>query len=382
MNKKELKYLELSDIHLGHARNTAPEIINNLTAYFHDFKKDSPFVELDYIFIAGDLFDKLLDLSDPDTYAILDWLNRLAYFCSRHDIALRVLEGTPSHDWKQSYLVKALAGIVNTPLDFKYIDTLFIEHHERHDLWILYIPDEWTDNAETTYEQVLQLLKDNNISQVDIGMFHGYFTYQCKIGMQTTQAHDPEAYLSLVKHFINIGHIHTFTTYKRIIASGSFDRLSHGEEEPKGAVLCTIRDNNDDEFLFIENKKAKIFKTITLKSNDIDQCYLQIDKILAKIPHNSYIRIKAKKNHPIYSAFEEFKLRYVMYYFSKKSEEDEDEDKYLLVTDVLQSDVAYTPITLTPQNIVLSLMTEIRAKHQLNVQQDQLLTSILESNNA
>lgn len=382
MNKKEIKYLELSDIHLGHARNTTSEIVNNLNSFFHDFKSSSPFVNLDYVFIAGDLFDGLLDLSDSDTYVIMEFLNRLAYFCARHEIALRVLEGTPSHDWKQSYLVKALVNFVSIPLDFKYVDTLFIEYHEKNDLRILYIPDEWTDSAETTYKQVLQLLKDNNITEVDLGIFHGYFTYQCKIGMQTTQAHDPEAYLSIVKHFINIGHIHTFTTYKRIIASGSFDRLSHGEEEPKGAVLCTIREDNNDEFLFIENKSAKIFKTITLKSNDIDQCYLQIEKVLAKIPHNSHIRIKAKKNHPIYSAFEQFKLRYVMYYFSKKSEEEEDEDKYLLMTDVLQSDVAYTPITLTAENIVSSLMTEIRSKHQLTDQQDQLLTSILESHNA
>ena len=382
MNKKEIKYLELSDIHLGHPRNTTPEILSNLTAFFHNFKHDSPFVNLDYIFIAGDLFDGLLDLSNKFTYDIIAWLNRLAMFCSRYDIALRVLEGTPSHDWKQSHLAKALANIVGVSLDFKYIDTLFIEHHEKNDLRILYIPDEWSDNAELTYQQVLELLKENNIEQVDLGMFHGYFTYQCKIGMLTTQAHDPEAYLSLVKHFINIGHIHTFSTYKRIIASGSFDRLSHGEEEPKGAVLCTIREDNDDEFLFIENKTAKIFKTITLKSSNIDQCYLQIEKVLAKLPNNSYVRIKAKKNHPIYTALDEFKVKYPMYYFTKKSEEEEEEDKYLLVTDVLQSDVAYTPITLTPENIVSSLMTEIRNKQLLNPRQDQLLVSILESHNA
>lgn len=382
MNKKEIKYLELSDVHLGHSRNTTPEILNNLTAFFHDFKHDSPFVNLDYVFIAGDLFDGLLDLSNKFTYDIIAWLNRLALFCARHDIALRVLEGTPSHDWKQSHLVKALANIVGVSLDFKYIDTLFIEHHEKNDLRILYIPDEWSDDADQTYQQVLKLLKENNIQQVDLGMFHGYFTYQCKIGMQTTQAHDPEAYLSLVKHFINIGHIHSFSTYKRIIASGSFDRLSHGEEEPKGAVLCTIREDNDDEFLFIENKTAKIFKTITLKSANIDQCYLQIEKVLAKLPINSYIRIKAKKNHPIYTALDEFKVKYPMYYFTKKSEEEEEEDKYLLVTDVLQSDVAYTPITLTSENIVSSLMTEIRNKQLLNSRQDQLLVSILESHNA
>lgn len=382
MNKKEIKYLELSDVHLGHSRNTTPEILNNLTAFFHDFKHDSPFVNLDYVFIAGDLFDGLLDLSNKFTYDIIAWLNRLALFCARHDIALRVLEGTPSHDWKQSHLVKALANIVGVSLDFKYIDTLFIEHHEKNDLRILYIPDEWSDDADQTYQQVLKLLKENNIQQVDLGMFHGYFTYQCKIGMQTTQAHDPEAYLSLVNHFINIGHIHSFSTYKRIIASGSFDRLSHGEEEPKGAVLCTIREDNDDEFLFIENKTAKIFKTITLKSANIDQCYLQIEKVLAKLPINSYIRIKAKKNHPIYTALDEFKVKYPMYYFTKKSEEEEEEDKYLLVTDVLQSDVAYTPITLTSENIVSSLMTEIRNKQLLNSRQDQLLVSILESHNA
>jgi DNA repair exonuclease SbcCD nuclease subunit len=60
----KLKYLVLSDIHLGSKNNTTAEIINNLDIFFKNYTQDGEFSELDIIFIAGDLFDRLLDMND------------------------------------------------------------------------------------------------------------------------------------------------------------------------------------------------------------------------------------------------------------------------------------------------------------------------------
>ena len=383
MKKKEISYLEISDIHLGHHKNKTEEIVANLTEFFSDFKSESSFTKLDYIFIAGDLFDRLLDLASKEFHEIMHFLARLMYFCQRHDISLRVLEGTPSHDWKQSRITSTLNEILEIDIDFKYIDTLHIEYHEKNGIWILYVPDEWTDNTDVTFSQVQQLLKEHGIQQVDIAMMHGLFQYQLQnVVGGNIQKHKESDYLSIVKHFINIGHIHTFSNYQRIIASGSFDRLSHGEEELKGGVLCTIREDGDDEFVFVQNKKAKIFKTISIRHQDLDVCYSQIDKVLSKIPINSHIRIKAKKDHPIYSALEQFKVRYPLYYFTKKSEEEAEEDRHLLVSTDISSDLEYTPITITPDNIVTMIMSEVCSKYQISERQEYLLTSLLVSNNA
>ena len=89
------KYLVFSDVHLGHPRTTTEEIIDHLNAFFNDFTN---FTDLDAIFIAGDLFDRLLDNHSDEYHRIVIWCAKLLQFCVKHNIKLRVLEGTPSHD--------------------------------------------------------------------------------------------------------------------------------------------------------------------------------------------------------------------------------------------------------------------------------------------
>ena len=372
---KELKYLVLSDLHLGHAKNKSRDIIFNLNIFFDDYTPKSQFTDLDIIFIAGDLFDGLLDLSSSDIHEASLWLSRLMNFCARFNIKLRILEGTPSHDWRQSKIAETIACIIKLPLDFKYINTLHIEYLEDLQSYILYMPDEWTANAELSFSQVQTLLHEMQISQVDIAIMHGLFNYQLKHIVGNIQKHNEYDYLGIVKHFINIGHIHTFSTYERIIAQGSFDRLCHGEEEPKGAVLCTISDK-EDSFSFIENKHAKIFKTIELKSNDLEVSFKKIDRVISKLPDNSHVRIKAKKDNPIYTNLDELKLKYPMIYFSKVSIEDIEEEYHLINTSADLSK-EYSPIAITSENVRELLLTEINNKYKLTDKQLVLFDNIL-----
>lgn len=194
--------------------------------------------------------------------------------------------------------------------------------------------------------------------------------------MSKDSIHDSDEYLRLVKHFICIGHIHNHTVYNRIIAQGSFDRLNHGEEEPKGAVLCTIS-KNGNSFEFIENKQAKIYKTIKIRFNDLDRALQQIENNLSKIPEGSYVRIQCKKDHPLYIAFDELKIKYPLYFFTKDSVEDKEE---ILTDSEIDSD-DYVPITITSDNVVSLIVNEVRSKHQLSEKQLQSLTNILENNN-
>lgn len=376
---KQVKYLTISDCHLGNQRNKTHEIVKNFDIFFDDYTSSSQFVEMDIIFIAGDLFDTLLDFASNDIHEVTFWLSRLMHFCVRFNIKLRILEGTPSHDWKQSKIAETLAVLISPKLDFKYIDTLFIEHIKDIDLHVLYIPDEWNPNVDVTFSQVKELMDNLGIHQVDIGMLHGMFGYQLKNIPGNFPKHDEVKYLSIVKYFINIGHIHTFSTYDRILAEGSFDRMSHGEEEAKGGTVCSIRGEGGNHFDFIENKGAKIFKTIVVKYNDLDKAISHIDKVVDKLPINSYVRIKAKKDHAVYIAFEELKQRYPLYYFTKASLED-DTDKYTAMHEAITLPDDYSPISITNDNIVDLLLTEIKSKYSLTEPQLNLLSNTLENN--
>lgn len=185
-------------------------------------------------------------------------------------------------------------------------------------------------------------------------------------------AHNSDDFLSIVKHFINIGHIHTFSTCQKIIAGGSFDRLRHGEEEPKGGVSCTISENGNS-YVFIENKFAKIFKTINIKQKDVEQALLYLDKQLSKIPISSHIRLKADKDHPIFRIYEDVRKKYPLYIFSKITNEAEQE-KIIIDESELGE---FTHIALSEFNIVDMLISEIETEKVLTNDERVILVDCL-----
>ena len=374
-NTKDIKYLVISDIHLGKKDRTA-EIVRNLNIFFSHYSTSSQFSDMDIIFIAGDLFDCLLDMAGEDIHEVSIWLGSLMHFCARHEIKLRILEGTPSHDWKQSRISETIAKLLEIPLDFKYIDTLYVEKFDDLNISCLYVPDEWTASTDLTLDQVKDLMESNNLAHVDIAIMHGMFGFQKPPAAHNIPCHDEASYLSLVTRFINIGHVHKYSTFERILAQGSFDRLAMGEEEPKGGIVCSLSNLHGDSFQFIENKGAKIYKTIVLKFKDLDKSLLQIERAINKIPNNSFVRIKATKDHPVYIAFDDLKVKFPMYNFTKKSLEDDEED-ILVINKSIDLGADYTPITISKENVVDLLTTEICGKYTLTEKQLALLNKTL-----
>ncbi len=354
--KKKVVYLVLSDVHLGHPRNKTTNIINNLIAYFNNFSDRSDLAKLDILFIAGDLLDRLIDAGSDDLYEILIFAQALVNFCKRNRIRLRILEGTPSHDRRQSRLITSIASVMNNGADVKWISTVLIEKIEELDLSILYVPDEFTSSTEITKEIVKDVLKQNNLNQVDIAIMHGMFKYQMANIPGKHDVHDEDFYLSIVKHFINIGHIHTFSTFLRIIAQGSFDRLTQNEEEKKGAVKVTIRDDKKDYYEFIPNNNAKVFKTITLQSNDVDDALRQIQIEMKKVPDDSYIRIRGPKLHPLFNSFGELKRHYPFIHLNKITFEEETEHDSVKQKAEITS---YSVVEIRPENVVNLILNEI-----------------------
>jgi hypothetical protein len=373
MINRTIKYLVLSDIHLGHKNTSAEYICNNLDKFFNHYSTDSQFSQLDIIFIAGDLLDDLLDMKDDDVNQYTLWMYRLMSFCLRHKIKLRVLKGTPSHDWDQPAFTRTLHQIISSELDFKYIDTLSIEIMDDLSLNILYVPDEWSSSSQETYRQVEGLLKEKNLNQADIAIMHGLFRYQMpEVGKESIK-HDEQSYLDIVAYFINIGHIHTHSTYGRILAQGSFDRLAHGEEHPKGAMMMIIHPDGEGEYFFIENKNAKIYKTIKLKDSDIQKSLSKIDKKVINLPKGSYVRIVADSNHPVYVAFEDLKRSYPELIFKKESTRD---DKYQVNKDKPILEQHYLTVQITPNNIKELLKEAMKDKYSLSSNQSIVFESI------
>lgn len=362
LTKDKLTYICFSDIHLGHPKTKASYIVNNLREslkpYYH--RED-----LDIIFIAGDLFDRLLTAPSDDFSEALIFMGDLLSLCTYKNIKLRILEGTPSHDWNQSRQIESLLKLEHfKKCDVKYIETLHIEYINDLGIYVLYVPDEYHPSTDKTLNDVKELMRIQGLTQVDLAIMHGHFNFQLPPAAKKAPRHDEQEYLKLVKYFINIGHDHSFAVFERIIAQGSFDRLVHGEEEPKGFVECHIYKNNHLEFFFIENKKAKKYITLNIIQKDVEQALKYINKKITHLDKDSYIRIKAKKDHPIYNRLDELKTTYPFYNFTKIGE---DEDEIVVVDDIITSiETPYNPISLTRENLEMLLIEHIQDKYTLD----------------
>lgn len=375
--KRAINYIVIGDVHLGNPNNTAREIIENLSSFFDDFKPRTD--NLDFIFIEGDLFDRLLDLSrfDIELSPIMAFFERLLSYCNKNDIRLRILEGTPLHDRKQGKIVIDVVYIMRAATDVEFIDKLYIEMNEELGISILYIPDEWHHDTSVTLAQVKDLLKQHNLTQVDLAIMHGQFNYQLPKAAFKAPKHDEGEYLSLVKHFIHIGHVHQFSTYERILAAGSFDRLVHGDEIPKGGLYCTIRPDGNDEFKFIENKGAKTYTTLKVKDSNVDDALNYIENKVSKLRKGSFVRIKAKKDHPILKNFDLLKKKFIDLNFTKFNEEDTDSDRYSLSMQLDENLTTYHPIVIRKETIKDLIFPIIKQKYTLTDAQFNLLDSHL-----
>lgn len=355
----KIKIAELSDVHLGHPNTPTTLIIKNLKIAFPDNAETG---ELDLIILAGDIFDRLLNLPDDDVYPIRKWVNQFLRICERRNIIVRVLEGTPSHDWKQSKLFEEVNEIACIGADCKYVETLSIEYIEKLDINVLYVPDEWRPDPNQTWLEVQGLLKQNNLTQVDYAVMHGSFPHQ--IPDKFTHAnHNPERYLSIVKYIIFIGHIHKYSQHERIFAAGSFDRLNHGEEEPKGHLRYTLHENDSFEMVFVENKTSKIYKTIDCKDMDASQLNKYIEKVIKDLPIGSAIRISSNRGEIASTSLKYFKEKYPNYQWDKTDNKSSKNAEELLL-----KKREHKTITVTPDNIIPLLMERIKVKYPDSVE--------------
>lgn len=322
-----LRIVSLGDVHLGHPQTPTATIIRNLDKYCTNEVVLKP---VDLLVITGDLFDRLLQNADENVVLIHRWITRLLYKCSYLNVAIRIVEGTPSHDRGQSVFFVEQARNANIEVDLHYATTLSIEYIERWDINILYVPDEWRPEPSETLAEVRQLLAEHQLEQVDFAIMHGAFEYQLpEIARATT--HDSKTYLELVKYLILIGHVHLMTQHERILAAGSTDRICHGEEGPKGYFDITVRPDGSFDPVFVENAGAKRYVTVSCHDMDSKKAFALLQSTVTELPPASAIRIRCNINDPISGDLDHIKKTYPDYHWTLKIDNPEQQTKTSVV---------------------------------------------------
>ncbi len=370
-NFKPLRISSISDVHLGNKRNETKFILDNLDRHFSN---DEHLSKVDMIIIGGDFFDDLLTYPSVDSGLIDVWISKFLNKCFKYDILVRILEGTPSHDRQQSVRFKIINSVhcevSKTNVDLEYVKVLSIEHIEKFDIDILYIPDEWNHDTADTLIEVKDLLKSKNIEKVDFAFVHGCFDYQMGSVIKDNIKHNSQEYLSIVKGLIFVGHIHQNSQLDRIHSNGSFDRLAHGEEENKGFLYAIINPDYSYEMTFIENYTARKFITIKCPYEDTELNLKRIDKRVKGLLSESFIRIESKYNNPIINNLDVIKKRWPLFHWSVLPK-DKDNDQEI---NVFSQDTIYSPIVIDKDTITELVINRI---DKLNVSADVMNRCLL-----
>lgn len=359
MISSEFRIASASDLHLGHGKNPAIEMVER---FKNAFPRDAETAKLDALVLAGDVYDHLLNLPQDEVSIIDEWMLYTLRLCKALDIALWVLRGTPSHDRNQSERFVLLNRTHEIGCDLTYVDELKIIYFPRFGINVLFVPDEWTDSEHKTLEEVHQLMKINGLKQVDYAIMHGQFEYQLPPVVKA-QKHSSEDYLKLVKYLIFIGHVHIFSRNDRIIAQGSLDRISHGEEGPKGHVRAIVRDVDDFEIHFVETLDAKRFVTVQCRGiADLDVALKKIEETVAEVPEDSHVRLVADVGSPILQLVSDLEKTYPFFYWTALAKSDEEKTSNEQA-ELLQNQQEYVPIEITSQNVEKLLLDVMLARN-------------------
>lgn len=342
------------DVHLGNPNTPTELIIRNLHRYIHE----DLIAELDVLIIEGDLFDRLLSNDDNNTYRIHAWATALMYMCSRHNTELWVLEGTPSHDWGQNkYFVEQQIN-AKIPVCLYYARKLSIMYHERFDMHVLFVPDKCLPHTDDIYRETQLLLKSKNITQVDFAVMHGAFKYQLPAIVEEP-THDEQSYLDLVKYFIFIGHVHQRSQYERILAAGSFDRHSHGDEGQKGFYDVSVKEDGTHKITFVVNQKAKRYDTLDCHGMDVKELNVALLDKLQDVPRGSSIRLRCNRHDAAVTYVETLKRDYPSLEWATPVVESGEKKKKDSVTDALASFDMSSFIPINQQSLLGLLRSEL-----------------------
>ena len=326
MKGDKLRIISTSDIHLGHRTIKANSMIMMLITMLRGLKDP---LSIDMLYICGDFFDSGLVLSDDDVPQIQVFIRWIINFCFKYNIVIRKVEGTPSHDRKQSIQFSVINDSRHEDhrVDLLYVNDIDIVHEDKFGIDILYVPDEIRDTCTQTYMDVLNLMKSKGLEKVDVAIMHGNFKYQIP-AIQHLDAHVEKNYLSIVKYFIFIGHVHTMSRYDRILANGSPSRFRHGEEEDKGFLDVTICKAGDHKINFIVNRNDTIFKTFNLTGKSYDDAFKIVCDFITDKPHGSHFKLKTNRDEVFTKMFRELKKDLPFFnWVQERIKPDEDQQK-------------------------------------------------------
>lgn len=350
---KVFKGLWFSDQHTVHPKCPTSWVLKNMDEFIY---RQHDLSEIDIIVFGGDLFDRLVDAADHNLKLVQYWIREFLIKCLEHNVIVRVLEGTHSHDHEQTETFETQKP---EGLDLRWVKELSVEYIEPLDMKVMYVPDNLGGKKpDEVWDMAVNVLAAAGWDKVDVIFFHGMWDYQAPPHI-ANKFHQTERWWTIVEHIIFSGHVHIPSEYGKNRSSGSFDRNRHGEEHPKGGYEFSF---NIKEGLFDtkfwENKNALPFVTLRVDpEDDFDSLCARLTKLIKSrhYPMGSRIMVRGRDAKLIHGVTSFFKSAHPTIAFDV----DIEEDKKKTEEERLDTDEEYVGVSLNKDNIIPDTLTYI-----------------------
>lgn len=276
-----IKILMASDLHFGAPNVNQEDMADAFGKTIFPLLADT-----DIFFINGDFFDTLVIFDSHGFDPIADVMFGIMALCQEHQITLRIMQGTWTHDRNQLKRFVNFYRNKGCTFPFRLISGIELEEISIRDrsLRIMYVPD---DLPFKSSDDIVAVVQDKLIEvgwdYVDYGCMHGFFEFTFPSGVsQENTIVFRETQFGFVKKVIDVGHVHQHriqdapvsNAFPTVISNGSLDRHCFGDEDPKGCIR--ILDYPDHyTALFIENKNAAVYDTLVFGEHDTTETIRQ-----------------------------------------------------------------------------------------------------------
>ena len=336
------RILVLSDVHLLHRRVPTWHIIEVLKE-----KIISGGETLDAIYIAGDLFDDSRYLRQDESQEAVGFLTWLLEWCRSTKTALRIIEGTPSHDHGQSKVVEALN--ITVGVDCLYLAGIGVFYDEAIKATVGWVQDEYKDRvAVNTEAEMAELTATRGLEKVDFFFMHGCFKFQVPI--ESPHWFDEDFWISRCRLGIYIGHDHREKVFSLIRVMGSVDRLAHGENEDKGMTLVDFTPTVARNY-FLVNQAACPMRAVEANEDYTAQLAECLDALayIDEHPSRAIGRFKVEYHNgsPIADHVSKWKREYGFHIEGKRVNTKDEEQRLVAVF----STEAVVDERITPDNV-------------------------------
>lgn len=292
----KLKIVSIGDLHFGNPRIDAREMYDKLRKFFYPQLESAHLVTVD-----GDIYDQLLTVNSKSYAYATMFIGDLFRLSDRTGCQIRLLHGTYSHDRDQLEIFHSLA---TAKTRYKIISSIYSEVitdfksgesclGDEFSLRVGYIPD------NLPYRSVVDVLKHlkrtmTSCDNLDVLIGHGTFAHTLPKNVPLPPiTFTDDTFSQLVTGIVIMGHIHVHSKHNNIYYCGSFDRMSHNEEERKGFYSFEY-DKHAWTGKFHVNTDATPFMSLNFTETDVNLVTRQFIDIVKKsigADTRGYVRI-------------------------------------------------------------------------------------------